>query len=530
MKPYDMGVLFDDCADHGVPTTVLLDRPFDIAPGAGLTYDMPALAGLVREASGWLAAAGAGPGDRVAIVKRNHWDYDLLACAAIRLGAVPAQLSAHLAAEALQELVKRLDSALLVTDAALLRRCRDEGVDLPSLASRVLSLDSAEEGALTLADVRGTTPPAPRRPVRDEPLVINHTSGTTGVPKLVVHSTGTIIGKLAGLEANRLPVVGVRRDDTLVNASSYAHGRTFCWTASVCCLAPRRIVVLTGADPATADPVLRSAPPTVVEALPATFVRFTPLLSRLDNPFRDVRLYISTYDAVHPPVVRGYLAASAVRRPLWMQGWGQTETGPITFRFLTRGSVASRGDRHPTTRNLGRPVPVRTRLKVVDPETFRPVARGEAGLVLVRTPARCLGYLGEERRWAAKQDGKWWNTGDLARRGRDGSVVLLDREVDSVPELSCLETEDLLEDRLPGVLECIVLGTTDGPPLPVLVTESPLPQHEWVTATSDLPRLREPVVVRWEDVPRTGTGKVRRLALLRALTGQSAPTGTGRWT
>ncbi|WP_215550337.1 AMP-binding protein [Amycolatopsis sp. CA-230715] len=525
-----MGVLFEECADRGVPTVVQVDRPFDIAPDAGLSHDMPALARLVREASGWLAAAGAGPGDRVAIVKRNHWDYDLLACAAIRLGAVPAQLSGHLGAEALRELLKRLDSALLVTDAEILRRCRDEGVELPSLARRVLSLDAPEQGALVLADVRGTTPPAPKRPVRDEPLVVNHTSGTTGVPKLVVHSTGTIIGTLAGLESNRLPVVGVRRDDTLVNASSYAHGRTFCWTASVCCLAPRRIVVLTGSDPAAADPVLRSAPPTVVEALPSSYVRFAPLLSRLDNPFRDVRLYISTYDAVHPPTVRAYLTASAARRPLWMQGWGQTETGPITFRFFTRRSVSSRGDRHPTTRNLGRPVPVRTRLKVVDPETFRPVARGAVGLVLVRTPARCLGYLGEERRWAAKQDGNWWNTGDLARRGRDGSVVLLDREVDSVPELSCLETEDLLEDRLPEVLECVVLGTADGPPLPVLVTDDAVPGEQWDTATRDLPPLREPVQVRWKDVPRTGTGKVRRLALLRALTGQSAPTGTGRWT
>lgn len=58
MKPYDMGVLFEECADRGVPTVVQVDRPFDIAPDAGLSHDMPALARLVREASGWLAAAG----------------------------------------------------------------------------------------------------------------------------------------------------------------------------------------------------------------------------------------------------------------------------------------------------------------------------------------------------------------------------------------------------------------------------------------------------------------------------------------
>ncbi|WP_040407927.1 class I adenylate-forming enzyme family protein [Amycolatopsis nigrescens] len=529
-----MGVLFDECVEQGAATTVRLDRPFDIAPDGGLHYDLAGLAELVRAASGWLLAAGAGPGDRIAIAKDNHWDYDLLACAAVRLGAVPAQLSGQLPAEALGELLKRLEPAVLVTTARLLRSGRESGVDLGSLARRVLSLDDQEPGALVLDDVRGTRPPAPRRPVRGEPLVINHTSGTTGVPKLVVHSTGTIIGKLACLESHRLPVVGVRRDDTVANASAFAHGRTFCWTASVCCLAPRRIVVLTGADPATADPVLRADPPTIVEALPSTFVRFQPLLSRLDNPFRDVRLFVSTYDAMHPPTVRAYLAASARRRPLWMQGWGQTETGPLTFRFLTRKALERR-DRHPTTRNLGRPIPVRTRLRVVHPETFAPVPRGQAGLVLARTPARCLGYVGEEQRWAAKQTGNWWNTGDLGQRNRDGTVLFLDREVDGLPELSCLETEDLLEDRLPGAIECVVLGVPDGPPLPVVVTEDgEQDPREWARAVRDLPKylpeLAEPVTLTWDEVPRTGTGKVRRLALLAALTGRAEPPGTGRWT
>src|SRR4051794_9262438 len=94
----ELGTLFDDLADRGTATTVHLSRPLDIAPALGATLDIPTLAGLVREAAGWLAAAGVAPGDRVAIAKRNHWDLVVLCCAAARIGAVPTPMSARLPA------------------------------------------------------------------------------------------------------------------------------------------------------------------------------------------------------------------------------------------------------------------------------------------------------------------------------------------------------------------------------------------------------------------------------------------------
>jgi acyl-coenzyme A synthetase/AMP-(fatty) acid ligase len=183
------------------------------------------------------------------------------------------------------------------------------------------------------------------------------------------------------------------------------------------------------------------------------------------------------------------------------------------------------------SRNLGYPVPVKTRLKVVDPDTLRPLPRGRAGLVLARTGARCLGYVGEPERWRAKRHGpggKWWNTGDIGVLRRDGSVELLDREVDRVPGRSCLRTEDVVEDALPEVVECVLLGRPDGPPLPVVVTgDGGLDLRRWRAVVPDLP---DPLVLAWHDVPRTGTGKVRRSALLAQLTGSARTSGSGRWT
>ncbi|QEU76868.1 long-chain fatty acid--CoA ligase [Streptomyces nitrosporeus] len=532
-----MGVLFDDLAAAGTATRFHLDRPFDLAPARpGTTateWSVPGLALLVRETAGALAAAGAGPGERVAIVKANHWDYDLIACAAVRTGAVPVKLSGHLSGEALRTLLERSAPRVLVTDLGVLARTRAAG--LTAAATTTVVLDAEGElppGALRMSDLRGHADPGPRPRHDDDPLAVVHTSGTTGVPKLVIHTTRTLIHHLARFETLPLPRIGVRRGDSLFNSSAYAHGRTLCWTAVAPALGPRHISLASGECPGTTDLLLRAHPPTVVEALPSRYVRLRPLTRRLDNPFRNVRTYISTYDAVHPPVVRAYLQASAERRPLWMQGWGQSETGPLTFAFHTRRSVARAADGTATTvRGLGRPVPLKTRLKAVDPGTFRPVPPGTPGLVLCRTKAVAPGYLGEPERWAAKRHGDWWNTGDIATIARDGSVRLLDREVDHSPELSCLHAEDVIEDLLPEVLECVVLARPGTEPLPVVVTEDGLLDPvRWKRATGELPALADPVVAGWDDIPRTGTGKVRRTALLEQLTGSARTRGTGRWT
>ncbi|MGW5053045.1 class I adenylate-forming enzyme family protein [Actinokineospora sp. NPDC004072] len=527
MKPKDLGTLFDDLVDRGVRTVAELDRPLDIAPDFGTTYTMADLAGLVRNAAGWLHAAGVGPGDRVAVVKENHWDYVLLAAAAARLGAVPALLSDNLPPQTLQVLLKRLDPALLVTSTGVLDNARDDETDLVGFARRTLVVDGRYPGALDLAAVQGTRPPAVVRRVPDAPLIINHTSGTTGTPKLVLHTAETLIHRLAAREAQRVPVLSTKPSDTVASAIAYCHGRAVPWTMSVLWLAPSKVVVIGGDEP----DVLREHPPTTLEALPSVFVRWQGLTAAPDHPFGDVRLFVSTFDAMHPPTVRAYLGASRRRHPLWVQVWGQTETGPMTFRFLTRRSVATRADRHPTTRNLGRPMPGRTRLRVVDPRTFQDVPTGRPGLVLVRTAAQCVDYIGEHERWRAKSADGWWNSGDVGLRTRTGSYLLLDREVDVIPGQSCVELEDVIEDRVPEIVECVVLGTPGRLPIPVVVTvDGSLDPAHWATAIHDLPALADPVVFTWDRVPRTGTGKVRRMELRALLHCGPATFGTGHWT
>lgn len=533
MKRLDPGTLFDGLTARGARTTVHLSRPLDIAPGLGTSLSIGQVADVIRETAGWLAAAGLRPGDRLAICKRNHWDYVLLACAAIRLGAVPALLAAGAPPDAQATMLERLEPQILVSDASVLEPARAAGTHLAGTAERTICLTGESPGTIAIGDLRGATPPPPPPHPRGpgEPLIINHTSGTTGVPKLVVHTTNTVVRRIAALETHRMPVVASRRGDTVACADPFSHGRSLPWTIGVFSLAPRDVVIIADAAPAEAEPVLRAHPPTIVEAPPATFVQWRSLASAPHNVFRDVRLYINTFDAVHPPTIRTYLAASRRRHPLWAQVWGQAETGPLTFRILSRTTIAGRQDRDPTTRDLGRPIPARTGIRVVDPDSLRPLPRGQAGIVMVRTRARCIDYLGERDRWLAKAHGQWWNTGDIGMLTRGGALHLLDRECDSAPGTSCLRLEDIIEDDLPDVLECTILPTPGRPPLPVVVTgDGPVPAEIWRTATAGLPRLADPVTLAWGDLPRTETGKVRRAALRERFPTHRTAHGSGNWT
>ncbi|MEU3020294.1 class I adenylate-forming enzyme family protein [Nocardiopsis sp. NPDC007018] len=530
-RPLDLGTLFDDLEERGTSTAVRLSRPLDVAPREGIALDVPRVAALVRQLSGRLALAGVGPGDRVAIAKRNHWDYVLLSSAAARLGAVPASLSAHLEPGTLEELLKRLAPALLVTDTALLGAAREEGRDPGVHARRTLVVDGPAEGALSMDDLDGAAVPPSRRPHPDAPLAIMHTSGTTGTPKLVVHSTRTLMRRLAGFEAHRWPVLGSRPDDTVVSSYSYAHGRALAWTASVLRLAPRTLSVITSADWAEAAPALELDRPTVLEAQPSTLRSWQRHTRGGSTPFDRVRLFVSTFDALHPSTVRDYLNATGHRWPLWTQGWGQSETGPLTFRFLTRRSLERDQGTSPTTRDLGRPVPGRTRLRAVHPETLLPVPAGTPGLLFCRTDALCLGYVGEEGRWRSKLVGQWWSTGDVGSISRTGAVRLVDREVDALTEGGCLEIEDVVDERLPEALECVVLGVREGDPVPVVATDSgELDLAAWRNAVADQPAMADPVVLTWDELPRTGTGKVRRGELRDLLGLRPGAPGTGRWT
>src|ERR1041385_1553510 len=94
--PADLGSLPELAAQSHPDMALLSDRPwFALRRPVNTVGD---LAGAVTTYADRLWAAGIRPGDTVAVVKTNHFDILAIACAAVRIGAVPALLSVKMEA------------------------------------------------------------------------------------------------------------------------------------------------------------------------------------------------------------------------------------------------------------------------------------------------------------------------------------------------------------------------------------------------------------------------------------------------
>lgn len=534
-RPKNLGALFEYYAEAKTPTWYL-DRPYDIAPEGGRTYDVAGLARLVADMSGRLHAAGLRRGDHLAIIKENHHDVVLLAAAAARIGALPAMISSSNAPDVHAKIMERFQPKVLVASGSVLGAAAAQGVKLTGPGCQVIAIDgdpALAEGGISLASLAGADiPPMNLRPDH-EPMICTHTSGTTGVPKLVVHSPNTLLGVLTKLETMPLPGLSIRPDDVFASCIAFVHGRAITWTFAQLARPPKKVVILGGNEPDLVAEVLSEHRPTVLEACPNIFQRWERLTETHRSAFSRVRFFVNTFDAIHPPTVRAFMDASDHSRPVWGQVWGQSETGPVAMAVYSRKQIRkNQGALDPVTNVVGRPIPFVTQVKIVDPDTRKRVPAGQAGVVLVKTKGRCLTYLGEDDRAREKDWDGWWNTGDLGVKSRTGALRLQDREVDLIPGTSSIALESILLERIRRATEVIVLGDPEGgKPVPVLsLSEGELSETEWREATRGLPELAPPHVIAWEDFPRTGTWKVRRFDLRRQVLDSQATFGTGRWT
>ncbi|MET0143543.1 MAG: class I adenylate-forming enzyme family protein [Ilumatobacteraceae bacterium] len=489
--------LADRLPAHRRSVRIELDRPMELAPVLGDRLDYGRFADLIVDTSGRLAAEGVGAGSTVAIVKQNGLDICALGLAAQRIGAVPALLSGTLAPADVAALLTALRPALLVTDRATTRDGALAGIDLDGLVSRTWIVDDHSRG---LASWTGE-PPAPfmaRSP--DLPSLITHTSGTTGIPKLVVQSTASL---RATVRVNTKAARLLRLRGGVAARLSYVHVRSMAGiTAMLELTAP--LLALTTQHPPTAVAALRAFKPFLVEANPADYVDWEPVIASSDAPLAGVQYFINNFDAAHPRTVKALLRASDRRHPVYVQVYGQSESGPVTMRADTRSTAE-----HSDGRCVGFPVPGHSHVRIA-----------ASGTIEVRSKGLALDYLGRHDEFAAKFDGRWWDMGDVGARTRWGCLHLLDRAVDAADDVpSLLAIEDQLLERIPTLQEVVLVNGVCHLPTPLVCTYdgSPLAAETWARVVEDLPALAEPVYCRTDQLPRTATGKVQRYRLAEQL-------------
>ncbi|MGW0885826.1 class I adenylate-forming enzyme family protein [Streptomyces sp. NPDC002671] len=503
-----LGVLPERAAVKDSSTLLTLDHDLDVLPEAGRRLTVAELARHVVDLAGRIAAAGVRPGERVVIHKDANFDVWLLATAVARAGAVPVMLSHSLDSTTIAALLKRLDQPHLLSDGPKLDALAD--VPLAELTKGVISVGDSGPGVTSLAELAGSPSVHAVFQGLDEPAMITHTSGTTGLPKLVVHTPRTM---RARLRPQLFLLAMMRKRETVAIHIAFGHSRMF--AAMALCLAKAMPVLLVNhGDPDDVADFFAKYRPGLIEALPNSFLAWEGLADDPRQPFASVKVFSSTFDAIHPRTVRRLLDASERQAPQFFQIYGQSEVGPAVGRPYFRSSMHRMDGRC-----VGYPLPGSARVRLVSQNGERPSAENP-GSIEARWDGIAKTYYGEQERYDANVHDGWWRTGDVGYRTKFGCLHMLDREFDTIPGVgSNLEIEDAVLDRLEEVIELVVVPGPKSAAIPIVCThkDQPLDLDRWRAAVAEYPQLADPIQIPLAELPRTATLKTRRVELSRRL-------------
>jgi long-chain acyl-CoA synthetase len=256
--------------EKNTPDRVAYTQP--LGGGRVQDYSWRQVMDQVRRMAAHLQASGIQPGDRVALISKNtaHW---LMTDFAIWMaGGVSVPLYPTLAAGTIRQILEHSGAKLLFVGKLDGWEGMKPGIppEMPCI-SHPLSPDDAKKNYPAWDAIVAKTAPLPGEPVRpaEELSTIMYTSGTTGMPKGVMHSFGTFawavqsgLDRVKAIDQNArmlsyLPLSHVA-ERTLVEHGQLATGMHVFFAESL--------------ETFTAD--LQRARPTVFFSVPRLWVKF----------------------------------------------------------------------------------------------------------------------------------------------------------------------------------------------------------------------------------------------------------------
>ena len=449
------------------PGQVVLTQP--MGGGAVREYTWSQVMDETRRMAAHLRGLGFEPGSRIALMGKNtaHW---LMADFAIWMaGYVSVPLYPTLAPGSIRQILEHSDARLLFVGKLdgwdHMRAGVPEGLPCISLPL------APGDGFATWEAIVAATPPLEGYPVRDadDLATIMYTSGTTGMPKGVMHSFATLAWSI-GAVRKRLEIT---RESRILSYLPLSHVAERTLVEHGFLASGMHVYFAESLETFAAD--LRRARPTVFFSVPRLWVKFQQgVLARMPAQKLDRLLAI--------PIVRG-LVARKVLAGLGLDecrvaAGGAAPMPPELLRWYRRlglrlvevyGMTENCGVSHATTPEKSRPgtvgIPYDGIESRIDPVTQE---------IQVRSPGTMLGYFREPEltRQAMTADG-WLRTGDKGALDAEGNLRIVGRVKDLFKTgkgkyVAPAPIEDKLVTHT-AVEACCVTGANLGQPVALLM-------------------------------------------------------------
>ena len=525
---------------HGEQTALVFES--ESGDSRDITYRE--LQEMVSQAANALQGLGVEAGDRVAIYLPMIPEAIVAMLACARIGAPHSVVFAGFSAEALRSRIDDAQAKVVITADGQFRRgsamplkpAVDEAVaHTPSVDHVLVVRRTGGEVEWTGRDVwwhevvEAASPEHhPQAFDAEHPLFILYTSGTTGKPKGILHTSG---GYLTQAAWTHWAVFDLKPDEDVYWCTAdigWVTGHSYIVYGP---LANRVTQVIYEGTPDTPHKgrwweIVQKHRVTILYTAPTAIRTFMKWGEHIPDDFdlSSLRLLGSVGEPINPEAWMWYRRVIGGETCPIVDTWWQTETGAMMIAPLPGVTACKPGSAMRPLPGIG--------AEVVD-DNGAPVDPGGGGYLVLDEPwpSMLRGIWGDDERYVQTYWSRWpgeYFAGDGAKLDDQGAIWLLGRVDDvmnvSGHRISTTEVESALVSH-PAVAEAAVVGATDattGQGIVAFVILRGTPQKDGAELVAELrdhvaheigPIAKPRQILVVTELPKTRSGKIMRRLL-----------------
>ncbi len=473
-----------------------------------------------NQCANYFKALGVKKGDRVMIVLKRQYQFWFAILGLHKLGAIAIPATSQLQAHDFEYRFNAAGvRAIICTSEDNVPNCVDEvAANCPTLEKKIV-IGTHIEGWNNFDDEFAMYSAhfyrSKETPCGDDPMLMFFTSGTTGYPKIAVHSYKYALGHYITAKYWH----GVSDEGLHFTISDTGWGKAL-WGklyGQWLCEGTVFTYDFTRFDANDILPLFAKyqittfcAPPTILRMIVKEDINKYDLSSVIHMT--------TAGEALNPEVYRQFEKATGLQI---MEGFGQTESTLVIANLL--GGTCKIG-------SMGKPTPLYD-IELLTKEG-KPAELGDSGEICIRTSEKIpcglfLGYYNDEETTNKAWYDGYYHTGDLAWKDEDGFFWYVGRADDVIKSsgyrIGPFEIESVIME-LPYVLECGVCGAPDEirgqvVKASIVLTKGTEGTPELVKQIQDYVKQRTApykyprIVVFRDNLPKTINGKIQRSLL-----------------